>query len=253
MRNGLNTKRPNSPKRIDAHGELGRLDVGPRPAEQRPEHAATVERERRNHVEPGENDVQQSEISEHEPEGITRERIEADKKHRAKSDADDRTADRDPELVAPSARLVFGAGHAAEQPQRDRLDPVAVVPGDGGMAEFVQQNTDEQPDSRRRADQPRRHSGGQRVEIEPGIEPLIERRGCLPHSAADEVHQERQNQQERHVDFDRNPGDRTDTERLEHMWNVYQDGKEGFPHARRPLLSIPVTRRKDDRRRPRRQ
>ena len=113
------------------------------------EHAATVEGRAGQEVEDGEDDVDDPEIDRdrREQAAVGERRVEAEcrgDEDRAEREAHGRARDRDEELAARVGRFVAQAGDAAEEPQRDALDPLAPPQRDERVRQLVGEDRGEE-------------------------------------------------------------------------------------------------------------
>jgi hypothetical protein len=138
---------------------LSRHSVPSGASEQGSENAATVHREPREHVEDRERDVEDGQIAEDEPDGCEIRRDDEKRQigEHAQEHADDGSCDGDPELVSPVLGEFGEVRQPAEQPERDRVDLVAVSHRDQRVPELVEQHATEQSEHHRDPDEP----GGQ--------------------------------------------------------------------------------------------
>ncbi len=150
----------------DARGDDLRLAtiLAPRPDDRR-EDATPVERRTRQQVEDGEHDVHHAQPRRHDGQQTAgrlhrvqpvRQREERAAEHHARRRSDRR----DLQLRLRARSFVLQAGDAAEQPQRDALDLLAVALRDERVRELVGEDRREEQDG---AEDPRREVGAVRV------------------------------------------------------------------------------------------
>ena len=126
----------------------GAAVLAPRP-QRRGQHAATVEGRAGQEVEDGEDDVDDPEIDRdrREQAAVGERRVEAEcrgDEDCAEREAHGRARDRDEELAARVGRFVAQAGDAAEEPQRDALDPLTPPQRDQCVRQLVGEDRGEE-------------------------------------------------------------------------------------------------------------
>ena len=196
--------KPNPNARPDVGREPRRpAEVVPRRPERRAQHAAAVERQRREQVEGEQEQVRHPEpaddpvdhVRQLEPRGER----DADEPDRERHE---RPGDRDPELGAGRGEHALELRHAAEEPQRDPVDLHPLAPGHERVPELVrEQRGEEEHRGRDRADE--RAGAG-----EPDV-PVLE-------VALDRPDDEREDDEPAPVDADLDPGDAAEADARGH-------------------------------------
>jgi hypothetical protein len=116
--------------------------------ERRPQHAAAVERQRRDQVEDEQREIDVAEPGSDAVDGARQSGDRDQHEDDTENKRHERSCDRDPKL-GPSAReSTLELRHAPEQPERDPVDLQPLSPSLPGMAELVQEDRDEEQESR---------------------------------------------------------------------------------------------------------
>ena len=145
----------------------------------------------------------------------TGQELEADERADTEQDAHGRPGERDVEFLLPVLRHLRELGDAAEQPEADRLYLDAVAAGDQRVAEFVEDDTDEETDGGE-CPHGERHLGapGERARSDVRTQGVVENLGPALDLDADDVGEQGKDEQERQVQFDGDVEQATDAETL---------------------------------------
>ena len=116
--------------------------------QRRPQHAAAVERQRRDQVEDQQGEIDVAEPGSDAVDGARQSGDRDQHEDDTENERHERPCDRDPELRARAGESTLELRHTPEQPERDPVDLQPLSPRLPGMAELVQEDRNDEQESR---------------------------------------------------------------------------------------------------------